>query len=244
MSGQRLEGRVAIVTGATRGIGEAIAERMARDGAIVVVVGREAAAAQGVASRLPGSSPAVCDVADEGQVVACVADAITRHGRIDIVVNNAGAMSFKPMAEWTKVDWLEILEIDLVGAALFTREAFRHMGPEGGAIVNVASVHADRTTANVAPYAAAKAGVLSLTRSAAIEGRPRKIRANAVLPGAIDTGMLWSNPNLKSGAEVIAPEDVGKPMDIADAVAFLASDDARFITGATLAVDGGRLARL
>lgn len=118
------------------------------------------------------------------------------------------------------------------------------MGAGGGSIVNVASVHADRTTANVAPYAAAKAAVLALTRSTAIEGRARKIRANAVLPGAIDTGMLWSNPNLKSGAEVIVPEDVGKPTDIAGAVAFLVSDAASFITGATLAIDGGRLARL
>jgi len=100
------------------------------------------------------------------------------------------------------------------------------------------------TTANVAPYAAAKAGLLSLTRSTAIEGKASGLRANAILPGAVDTPMLWTNPNLKSGAETLDPADVGKPRDIAAAAAFLASDDAAFITGAALAVDGGRLAKL
>ena len=145
------------------------------------------------------------------------------------------------------MDWRRLAEgaaVDLLGAAYFTRQAFLRMGAQGGAIVNVASVHAQRTTANVAPYAAAKAGLLSLTRSAAIEGRERGIRANAVLPGAIDTPMLWDNPNLASGAEVIDKRDVGLPDDIAAAVAFLAGDEARFVTGTTLAVDGGRLARL
>jgi NAD(P)-dependent dehydrogenase (short-subunit alcohol dehydrogenase family) len=115
---------------------------------------------------------------------------------------------------------------------------------QGGAIVNIASVHAVMTTPNVAPYAAAKAAMLSLTRSAAIEGKAKGIRANAILPGAIDTPMLWSNPNLKSGAEKLDPKDVGKPEDIAAAVAFLGSGDAAFVTGASLEVDGGRLAQL
>jgi NAD(P)-dependent dehydrogenase (short-subunit alcohol dehydrogenase family) len=114
----------------------------------------------------------------------------------------------------------------------------------GGAIVNIASVHAVETSPLVAPYAAAKAALLSLTRSAAIEGRDLGIRANAILPGAIDTPMLWENPNLKSGAEVLDPKDIGRPEDVAAAVAFLASDEARFISGAALNVDGGRLARL
>jgi NAD(P)-dependent dehydrogenase (short-subunit alcohol dehydrogenase family) len=96
----------------------------------------------------------------------------------------------------------------------------------------------------VAPYAAAKAALLSLTRSTAIEGAEKGIRANAVIPGAIDTPMLWNNPNLKSGKEKIEAADVGKPEDVAAAIAFLASEDARFITGSALHVDGGRLARL
>jgi NAD(P)-dependent dehydrogenase (short-subunit alcohol dehydrogenase family) len=100
------------------------------------------------------------------------------------------------------------------------------------------------TTPNVAPYAASKAALLSLTRSAGIEGKPLGIRANVILPGAVDTPMLWSNPNLKSGAETLDPKDVGKPEHIAGAAAFLASDDAAFVTGASLAVDGGRLAQL
>jgi NAD(P)-dependent dehydrogenase (short-subunit alcohol dehydrogenase family) len=153
-------------------------------------------------------------------------------------------MTFKTLAEFTGDDWLKVLRVDLLGAAFFTRQAFLHFGAKGGAIVNIASVHAIETSANAAPYSAAEAGLLSLTRTTSIEGRDVKIRANAVLPGAIDTPMLWENPNVKSGAETIEKRDVGTPEDIAGAVAFLASDDAKFITGTTLAVEGRRLAKL
>ena len=238
-------GKVAIVTGAGSGIGAAIARRLGQDGASVVLADRDVSRAAKVAQEIGANALGVaCDVADEAQVAACVGTAIERFGRLNVVVNNAGLMTFKELGEWTAQDWLKVLEVDLVGAAIFVREAFRHMGEKGGAIVNIASVHAERTTASCAPYSAAKAGLLSLTRTAAIEGRAKGIRANAVLPGAVDTPMLWENPNLKSGAEKVEPADVGKPEDIAAAVAFLASDEARFITGAALAVDGGRLAKL
>ena len=241
--------RVAIVTGAAGGIGAAIAARLARGGARVVVADLDGARADTAAVQLTAqgggqAAGRACDVGDEAQVEGCAAFALQRFGRLDVIVNNAGLMTFKPMAEWTGDDWLKVLRVDLLGAAFFTRQAFLHMGAQGGAIVNVASVHALMTTPNVAPYAAAKAALLSLTRSAAIEGRERGIRANAVLPGAIDTPMLWNNPNLKSGAETLDKRDIGTPGDIAAAVAFLAGDDARFVTGTTLAVDGGRLARL
>jgi len=114
----------------------------------------------------------------------------------------------------------------------------------GGSIVNVSSVHAVETTPRVAPYAAAKAALLSLTRSAAIEGGPKNIRVNAVLPGAIDTPMLWNNPNVKSGLETIDKSRVGKPEDIADVIVYLASDEARFVQGAFVLADGGRLDQL
>ena len=245
----RFTEKTAIVTGAAGGIGAAIAARLASEGANVVVADLRAAsagAAAGALVKTKGSQAlgVGCDVGDEAQVEACVAAAIKAFGRIDIIVNNAGLMTFKTLAEWTADDWLAVLRVDLLGAAFFTRQAFLHMGEAGGAIVNIASVHAVMTSANAAPYAAAKAAMLSLTRTTSIEGRDRHIRANAVLPGAIDTAMLWSNPNVKSGAETIDKRDVGQPDDIAGAVAFLASDDAKFITGATLAVDGGRLARL
>jgi NAD(P)-dependent dehydrogenase (short-subunit alcohol dehydrogenase family) len=115
---------------------------------------------------------------------------------------------------------------------------------DGGSVVNVSSIHAVETTPFVTSYAAAKAALLSLTRSAAIEGKEKGIRVNAVLPGAIDTPMLWENPNIKSGLEVIQQSDVGKAEDIAAAIAYLASDDAKFVQGTMLRVDGGRLARL
>jgi NAD(P)-dependent dehydrogenase (short-subunit alcohol dehydrogenase family) len=245
----RFRDKVAIVTGAAGGIGAAIVERLAGEGARVIATGlhedNTRAAAEKIVCQNGGEVlPFVCDVGDEAQVAACAEMALQRFGRLDVVVNNAGLMTFKTLAEWTAEDWLKVLRVDLLGAAFCTRQMFLHAGPAGGAIVNIASVHAERTSANVAPYSAAKAAMLSLTRTTAIEGRDRGVRANAILPGAIDTPMLWENPNLKSGAETLDKRDVGQPRDIAAATAFLASDDAAFITGTSLAVDGGRLAKL
>lgn len=245
----RFKSRVAIVTGAVGGIGAAIAARLHAEGAAVIIADLKAdlaeAAAGNLISKAGGQAIGVgCDVGAEDQVEATVKTALDRFGRMDVIVNNAGLMTFKTLAEWTEPDWLKVLRVDLLGAAYFTKQAFLHCSEAGGAIVNIASVHAVATSANAAPYSAAKAAMLSLTRTTSIEGRDRKIRANAVLPGAIDTPMLWDNPNVKSGAETIDKRDVGTPEDIAAAAAFLASDDARFITGTSLAVDGGRLAKL
>jgi NAD(P)-dependent dehydrogenase (short-subunit alcohol dehydrogenase family) len=244
-----LQNKVAIVTGAAGGIGLAIARRLLRDGASVVLadldeqrlaaasaeLGKEADPARIAASR--------CDVALEADVVRSVDMAVQRFGTLDIVVNNAGLMVFKPIETQTGDDWTRILGVDLLGAFYFIKQAFLRM-PAGGAIVNISSVHAIETEPMVASYAAAKAALLSLTRSAALEGKPKGIRVNAVLPGAIDTPMLWDNPNVKSGIELIDKRDVGQPADVADVVAFLVSDDARFVQGAALLVDGGRLDRL
>jgi NAD(P)-dependent dehydrogenase (short-subunit alcohol dehydrogenase family) len=244
----RFEGKTVIVTGAASGIGLATATRFGREGARVVVADLNAghatkAAASIEAAGAPDAWACGCDVSDEQQVAACVAGTIERFGTLDVVVNNAGLMTFKPIVDLTAGDWHRVLGVDLLGAFFFVRESFRRM-KSGGAIVNVASIHAVETEPDVAPYAAAKAALVSLTRSAAIEGKPRGIRVNAVLPGAVDTPMLWENPNVKSGVEKIDRADVGSPDDLAAAIAFLASDDAKFVQGAALVVDGGRLDRL
>ncbi|MFI4965219.1 MAG: SDR family NAD(P)-dependent oxidoreductase [Caulobacterales bacterium] len=244
----RLEGKVALVTGAAGGIGTAISARFAAEGAHVVLADLDEAKVQDAAAQIPHRSgePALgvrCDVSREDDVGRAVEAAIARFGAIDAVVNNAGMMTFTPLHELTADQWLKVLGVDLLGAFYFTKQALLRM-PKGGAIVNIASVHAVETTPNVAPYAAAKAALLSLTRSTAIEGKARGVRANAILPGAIDTPMLWDNPNVKSGAEVIDRNNVGRPQDVAAAAAFLASEDAAFITGTSLNVDGGRLAQL
>jgi NAD(P)-dependent dehydrogenase (short-subunit alcohol dehydrogenase family) len=245
---KRLQDKVAIVTGGSSGIGLASARRLGAEGARIVIASQNKERIKAAAERVRREDGVdvlglECDVSREEQVVAVVEKTIERFGRLDIVVNNAGMMLFKPLEEYTPADWERVLGVDLMGSVHFTKQAFLHMG-EGGAIVNVASIHALVTSPLVAPYAAAKAATLSLTRSAAIEGRDKGIRANVILPGAIDTPMLWDNPNVKSGAETIDPKDVGRPEDVAAAVAFLASDDARFITGTALRVDGGRLDRL
>ena len=244
----RFTDQVAIVTGAASGIGLATAKRLGSEGARVVVADlqadKAAAAAEEVkAAGAPDAWGSPCDVSQPDQVEATFQGALQRWGRVDVVVNNAGLMVFKPLDQHTEEDWTKVLHVDLMGAFFFTKQAFLHM-KDGGAIVNISSVHAVETTPLVASYAAAKAAMVSFTNSTAIEGKEKKIRANVILPGAIDTPMLWENPNIKSGLETINTADVGKPEDIAAAIAYLASDDAKFITGAALRVDGGRLSRL
>jgi meso-butanediol dehydrogenase/(S,S)-butanediol dehydrogenase/diacetyl reductase len=244
----RFSGKVVLVTGAASGIGLGAALRFAAEGASVVLVDRDAAALPAASARLREQGSAetmevVCDVGVERDVAAAVEQVMARFRRLDVVVNNAGLMIFKPIEQLTGADWLHVLQVDLLGAFFFIKQAFLHMQP-GGAIVNLSSVHALETEPNVAPYAAAKAALLSLTRSAALEGIPKGIRVNAILPGAIDTPMLWTNPQVQSGAEHIDAAEVGKPQDVAAAIAFLASDEAAFIQGASLLVDGGRLCQL
>jgi NAD(P)-dependent dehydrogenase (short-subunit alcohol dehydrogenase family) len=244
----RFENRTIVVTGGAGGIGLATAERFASEGARVVIADRDADRANAVTDQVkragaPDVWACACDVSDPAQVASCVSAAIARGGSLDVVVNNAGLMTFKSIVDLTRDDWTRVLGVDLLGAFFFIQQAFQHMKP-GGAIVNVASIHAVETEPMVAPYAAAKAALVSLTRSSALEGKPRGIRVNAVLPGAVDTPMLWNNPNVKAGIEKIDRADVGAPSDIAAAIAYLASDDAKFVQGAALVVDGGRLDRL
>jgi meso-butanediol dehydrogenase / (S,S)-butanediol dehydrogenase / diacetyl reductase len=244
----RFRDKVAVITGAASGIGLATAKRFGSEGARVVIADLKGDAAEKSAGEVrqagaPDALGMACDVSAEVQVAATVKALMDRFGRLDVVVNNAGLMTFKSLEELTSEDWQKVLNVDLFGAVHFTKQAFLTMKP-GSAIVNVASIHAVMTEPLVAPYAASKAAVVSLTRSASIEGKAKGIRVNVVLPGAIDTPMLWDNPNVKSGAEKVDPKMVGKPEDIAAAIAFLASDDAAFVTGTALRVDGGRLDRL
>jgi len=244
----RFSNKVVLVTGAASGIGLACAKRFGAEGAKLVLVDRDAQALPAAAAAVHEAGQGetmelVCDVGVEQQVVATVEQAMARFHRLDVVVNNAGLMIFKPIDALTGDDWMRVLQVDLLGAFYFVKQAFLHMQP-GGAIVNLSSVHALETEKNVAPYAAAKAALLSLTRSAALEAIARGIRVNAILPGAISTPMLWNNPQVKSGAEHIDAGEVGQPQDVAAAVAFLASADAAFIQGASLLVDGGRLCQL
>ena len=244
----KLQNQVAIITGSAGGIGLATAIRFASEGAKIVLADLDSnrldqAREKVVAAGGHEVSASLCDVSKKSAVEATVEMAISKFGQLDIIVNNAGLMTFKPIEEQTEDDWLKILRVDLLGAFFYIKQAFSKM-KHGGTIVNVSSIHAVETEALVAPYAAAKAALLSLTRSAAIEGKPKGIRVNAVLPGAIDTPMLWNNPNVKSGVEKIDKRSVGKPDDIAAAIAFLASPEATFINGASLCVDGGRLSHL
>ncbi|WAS90666.1 SDR family NAD(P)-dependent oxidoreductase [Nannocystis punicea] len=248
LSSRRFAGKTAIVTGGAGGIGLAAARRLAAEGARLVLAdlrreAAESAAASLVAAGAPEALGIACDVSRAEQVEACVGKTLERFGAVDVIVNNAGLMTFEPFIDLTSADWTRVLGVDLMGAFLFIRQGLLHMRA-GAAIVNVSSIQARETEPHVAPYAAAKAALVSLTRSAAIEGKPRGIRVNAVLPGAIDTPMLWENPNVKSGVERIDRSEVGKPEDVAAAIAFLAAPEAAFVQGTAVVVDGGRLARL
>jgi pyridoxal 4-dehydrogenase len=244
MSG-KLSGKVAIVTGAAQGIGKAIAVRLAADGARVCVSDINEAGAKDVAATLPNGAFAVaCDVSSPEQVTALHAAVMATAGDLDILVNNA---SIVPFIAWDDVDfahWQKILSVNLNGAFLMTRAATDLMRSQGhgGRVVNILSNTIFAGTPNMAAYVAAKGGVFGLTRALATELGKHAINVNAVTPGLTETEGVMASPHAEAFGFVEmlqAFPGKGQPADIAAAVSFLASDDAKWITGQTLNVDAG-----
>jgi glucose 1-dehydrogenase len=239
----RFSGKMCLVTGGGSGIGRATCIRLAAEGGKVLVVDVNAEKAREVADAIRSKGgearPATADVSDAAQVKSAVKAAVDAWGRIDVLVNDAAMMTFKPVTELDEADFDRLLAVNLRSVFLFCKYAGPHM-PPGSAVVNVSSVHAHETEAGVAPYAASKGGMEAFTRALALEWRPRKVRVNCVAPGAVDTPMLWNNPNVKSGKEHVSGV-VGLPEDLAAAICFLASDEAKFVNGTTLVADGARL---
>jgi NAD(P)-dependent dehydrogenase (short-subunit alcohol dehydrogenase family) len=178
------------------------------------------------------------DVSKPADIRDAVDFTIEKWNGIDIVVNNAAMMTFKKITDITLEEWNQVMAVNLQSVFLFCKYCIPLM--KNGAIVNVSPVHAHETTANVIPYASSKGAMEAFTRGVSLEYPRGQLRINCVAPGAVNTPMLWNNPNIKSGAEKVEGA-VGQPEELAAAICFLASDDASFINGTTLVVDGGRL---
>ena len=241
-----LAGRVCIVTGGAQGIGEACARRFARDEAQVVVADLDDARGQALAQELGGLFVR-CDVGDKAQVDALVATTLQRHGRIDVLVNNAGIFRAADFLEVTEADFDAVLRVNLKGAFLVGQAVAREMARAGrGAIVNMSSVNGTLAIPTIASYNVSKGGINQLTRVMALALADKGIRVNAVAPGTIATELaakaVLTSEEAKLRIMSRTPmKRLGEPGEVADAVAWLASDAASYVTGEIVVVDGGRM---
>jgi len=244
----KLEGRVALVTGASQGIGHACALALAREGATVAVAARNRQKLEQLTGQIAaagGKAAAfVIDVADEEQVKSGIKSALGQFGKIDILVNNAGITRDQLVMRMKRADWDAVLNTNLTSAYLCIQQVIGSMLKQRwGRIINVTSVFGQMGQAGQANYAASKAGLIGLTMAMAREVASRNITCNAVAPGFIETSMTaaLSEEFRQSAVKTIPLGRVGSPVDVAGAVCFLASDDASYITGHVLNVNGGLL---
>jgi NAD(P)-dependent dehydrogenase (short-subunit alcohol dehydrogenase family) len=248
-----LQGKVAIVTGGAMGIGEATARRLADSGASVAILDVDRDAGPKTASDISQNGRVceffACNIAVNEQVSRTVDAVVSRFGTIDILVNNAGIQSYGDVVSTSEEDWDRLMGINLKGCFLVSKFVVPHMLKSGGAIVIVGSVQSFSAVANSVAYVTAKHGLLGLTRAMSLDYAQKGIRVNCVCPGAIDTPMLrWAASLAPDPDEVIRACDrmhamgrIGKSDEVADAIVYLASPMASFITGAALVVDGGML---
>jgi 3-oxoacyl-[acyl-carrier protein] reductase len=248
---QRLEGKVAVVTGASKGIGASIAKHLADEGAAVVV---------NYASSKEGADRVVSEIKSKGGKAVAVQGDVSKHadikrlfaeakkafGRLDVLVNNAGIYEFAPLEAVTPEHFHKTFDLNVLGLLLASQEAVKLFGPAGGSIVNISSVVATWAPPMTSVYSATKAAVDAVTRSLAKELGPHKIRVNSINPGMVETegttsaGITAGESEFRKQVEAQTPLGrIGKPEDIAPAAVFLASDDSRWITGETLYIAGG-----
>jgi meso-butanediol dehydrogenase/(S,S)-butanediol dehydrogenase/diacetyl reductase len=241
----RFEDKVVIVTGAASGIGEATARRFSAEGAKVILVDRQREALDKVAGELPSDRTLahVADVSDSKAVDGMVASVVKRFGRLDVLVNNAGVHEGGDPAELTDEQWRKVMATDADGVFFGCRAAIPHLEKTKGSIVNTASVSGTGGDWSMSPYNAAKGAVVNLTRALAMDLGKKGVRVNAVCPSLTRTGMtadmMDDKKLLSKFAERIPLGRVCEPREVAAVIAFLASEDASFMTGANIAVDGG-----
>lgn len=242
---KRLEGKVAIVTGATAGIGRAIAVLFGSEGAKVVASGRNEERGAGVVKEIRDAGGEAeffrADICSEGDLSALVAFAVEKYGRLDVLVNNAGSGLSKPLVEITGEEWDHVLAADAKSVFLTMKLALPHLVETKGNVVNLSSASVFKPMPRMHGYCAAKAAVNELSKTAAAEYAPQGVRVNVVAPGLTRTSILsqYTEEGVQRVAQAIPMQRVGEPEDIAKAVLFLASDDASYITGQVLSVDGG-----
>ena len=242
-----LQGRVAIVTGGSQGIGEACARRFAQEGAQVVIADLADERGRALAAELQARY-VHCDVGDKAQVDALVAEVMQAHGRIDVLVNNAGIFRAADFLDVTEEDFDAVLRVNLKGSFLMGQAVARVMAQAGrGSIVNMSSVNSVLAIPDIASYNVSKGGINQLTRAMALALADRGVRVNAVGPGTIATELaakaVLTSEEAKNKIMMRTPlKRLGEPSEIADVVAFLASDASSYITGEIIMVDGGRMA--
>jgi NAD(P)-dependent dehydrogenase (short-subunit alcohol dehydrogenase family) len=245
MTAENLTGRTAIITGASRGIGLAIAQRLAADGANVVLTARKQDSADAAAAQVDGNAIGVAAHAvDEDAAKRCVETTLERFGSIDILINNAGTNpAYGPLIDQDHARFTKIFEVNLWAPLLWTSLAVKAwMGEHGGAVINTASIGGMHQSPQMGLYNATKAALIHVTKQLALELSPR-VRVNAICPGVVRTRLaeaLWKDhEELLSASTAVGR--VGEPPDVASAVAFLVSDQASWITGDTMVIDGGQL---